>query len=172
MAISVSEIARKLKITNTELIEKAESLGFDIGKKAIKINENTANQIIEKIREFEKGKKGRDKMDKLKETFLKSETKKTTQKETDEEKIVYIDKTVIVHEFAKKLSMPVVKVISCLMNNGIMANLNQTIDFEIASIISEELGHKAILQEEGIIETQNQTIKKELKNLIREKHRR
>jgi len=170
MAISVSEIARKLNITNTELIEKAESLGFDIGKKAIKINENTANQIIEKIREFEKGKKSREKMNKLQETFAKSENKKTTQKEVEEDKVVNLDKTVVVHEFAKKLNMPVTKVISCLMNNGIMANLNQTIDFEIASIISEELGYKAILQEEGIIETQNQTIKKGLKNLIKEKN--
>jgi len=66
--------------------------------------------------------------------------------------------------------LPVTKVISCLMNNGIMANLNQTVDFEIASIISEELGYKAVLQEEGTLETQNQTIKKELKNLIKEKN--
>ncbi len=170
MAISVSEIARKLKITNLELIEKAESLGFDIGKKAIKINENTANQIIEKIRDFEKGKKGRERMDKLKETFLKSENKKVNKDEIVEEKVVAIDKTIIVHEFAKKLNLPVTKVISCLINNGIMANLNQTIDFEIASIISEELGYRAILQEEGIVETENQVIKKELKNLIKEKN--
>ena len=170
MAISVSEIARKLKITNLELIEKAESLGFDIGKKAIKINENTANQIIEKIRDFEKGKKGRERMDKLKETFLKSENKKTNKDEIAEEKVIVIDKTIVVHEFAKKLNLPVTKVISCLINNGIMANLNQTIDFEIASIISEELGYRAILQEEGIVETENQVIKKELKNLIKEKN--
>jgi len=170
MAISVSEIARKLKLTNLELIEKAESLGFDIGKKAIKINENTANQIIEKIRDFEKGKKGREKMNKLEETFLKSENKKAVKEEDVEEKIINIDKTIVVHEFAKKLGLPVTKVISCLMNNGIMANLNQTVDFEIASIISEELGYKAVLQEEGTLETQNQTIKKELKNLIKEKN--
>ncbi len=171
MAISVSEIARKLHITNNELIEKAESLGFNIGKKAIKINENTANQIIEKIKDFEKTKKSREKINKLKETFLKSENKKnTTQEEIKEEKIIQLDKTIVVHEFAKKLNMPVTKVISSLMNNGIMANLNQTIDFEIATIISEELGYKTVLQEEGIVETQNQTIKKELKGIIKEKN--
>lgn len=171
MAISVSEIARKLHITNNELIEKAESLGFNIGKKAIKINENTANQIIEKIKDFEKTKRSREKINKLKETFLKSENKKnTTQEEIKEEKIIQLDKTIVVHEFAKKLNMPVTKVISSLMNNGIMANLNQTIDFEIATIISEELGYKTVLQEEGIVETQNQTIKKELKGIIKEKN--
>lgn len=170
MAISVSEIARKLNITNNELIEKAESLGFDIGKKAIKINENTANQIIDKIREFEKGKKGRERMGKLTEGLLKSENKKTVEKEEKEERVVDIDKTIIVHEFAKKLGLPVTKVISHLMNNGIMANLNQTIDFEIASIISDELGFKATLKEEEANETVNQAIKKELKNLIKEKN--
>lgn len=171
MAISVSEIARKLHITNNELIEKAESLGFNIGKKAIKINENTANQIIEKIKDFEKTKRSREKINKLKETFLKSENKKnTTQEKIKEEKIIQLDKTIVVHEFAKKLNMPVTKVMSSLMNNGIMANLNQTIDFEIATIISEELGYKTVLQEEGIVETQNQTIKKELKGIIKEKN--
>lgn len=172
MAISVSEIARKLNITNNELIERAESLGFYIGKKAIKINDNTAKQIIEKIKDFEKNKKSREKIKKLNENFLKSENKKTNTQETDkqEEKFINIDKSIIVHEFAKKLNLPVTKVISSLMNNGIMANLNQTIDFEIASIIAEELGFKAILQEENIREDLNQTIKKELKTLIKEKN--
>ncbi len=171
MAISISEIARKLNITNNELIEKAESLGFDIGKKAIKINENTAKQIIEKIKEEEKGKRGKEKLKKLQKEFQNSKkNQKKDNSEDKKERIISLDKTIIVHEFAQKLDLPVTKVISCLMNNGIMANLNQSIDFEIATIIAEELGFKTELKEENYKESIDQTIKKELKELIKEKN--
>ena len=44
--MNVTELARKLRITPMELRDNLPQLGFDIGKKAIKINNNVANRII------------------------------------------------------------------------------------------------------------------------------
>ena len=45
-----------------------------------------------------------------------------------------------VGEFAKKLDLPVTKIIGELMKNGVMATINEQIDFDTASIIGSDLG--------------------------------
>lgn len=45
-----------------------------------------------------------------------------------------------VGEFADKLNVPVAKVIAELMKNGVMATINEQIDFDTASIIGSDLG--------------------------------
>lgn len=45
--MNVSELARQLKINTNELLDKLPSLGFDIGKKAIKVDDKIAYRIIE-----------------------------------------------------------------------------------------------------------------------------
>ncbi len=45
-----------------------------------------------------------------------------------------------VRELAQMLSVSPIDVIKALMNNGVMANINQVIDFDTAAIVAEELG--------------------------------
>lgn len=45
-----------------------------------------------------------------------------------------------VGEFAQKLDLPVTKIIGELMKNGVMATINEQIDFDTASIIGSDLG--------------------------------
>jgi translation initiation factor IF-2 len=45
-----------------------------------------------------------------------------------------------VGEFAEKLGLPVTRVIAELMKNGVMATINEQIDFDTAAIIGSELG--------------------------------
>lgn len=56
------------------------------------------------------------------------------------EKVITIADSVTVGELAEKLNIPVSKLIGELFKNGIVATINQQIDFETASIIVEELG--------------------------------
>jgi translation initiation factor IF-2 len=56
------------------------------------------------------------------------------------EKIVHIAPTVTVKKFSELLGMPATAVITELMKNGIMATINEEIDFDTASIIAEYLG--------------------------------
>lgn len=51
---------------------------------------------------------------------------------------IKLDKVVTVRNFAEKLGVPATKVIEKLMQNGIMANINESIDFDTAEIIADE----------------------------------
>ncbi|MCL1913815.1 MAG: translation initiation factor IF-2 [Eubacteriaceae bacterium] len=64
------------------------------------------------------------------------------------EGLVMIPPTISVSELAEKVLLSPVEVLKCLMNYGIMANINQIIDFETAWIVCEELGIELKLEEE------------------------
>lgn len=53
---------------------------------------------------------------------------------------IEIEDMITVGTLAEKLSLPVTKLIGELMKNGVMATVNERIDFETAQIIVEELG--------------------------------
>lgn len=53
---------------------------------------------------------------------------------------IKIEDTITVGDLAEKLMLPVTKLIAELMKNGVMATVNERIDFDTAQIIVEELG--------------------------------
>ena len=53
---------------------------------------------------------------------------------------IAIPEVIGVGEFAQKLELPVTKVIGELMKNGVMATINEQIDYDTAAIIGSELG--------------------------------
>ena len=59
---------------------------------------------------------------------------------SDQEKILVIAESVTVGELAETLNLPVTQLVGELFKNGIVATINQRIDFETAQIIVEELG--------------------------------
>jgi hypothetical protein len=46
--MNVSDLARRLKVTPQELLERLPKLGFDIGARAVKLDNRTAEQIFKK----------------------------------------------------------------------------------------------------------------------------
>ncbi len=56
------------------------------------------------------------------------------------ETIISIEPVITVGALAEKLQLPVTKLITELMKNGVMATVNERIDFDTAQIIVEELG--------------------------------
>ena len=67
-------------------------------------------------------------------------------------KEVTIPETIIVSDLAQKMSLKAALVIKHLMKLGIMATINQSIDQDTAAILVEELGHKAIMQNDDDFE--------------------
>ena len=57
-----------------------------------------------------------------------------------EKKILQLPEMVTVGELAEKLGLPVTKLVGELFKNGIMATVNQRIDYETVQIIVEEIG--------------------------------
>lgn len=65
------------------------------------------------------------------------------------EKVLQLPEMVTVGELAEKLDLPVTKLVGELFKNGIMATVNQRIDFETAQIIIEELGIDVQLEQKA-----------------------
>ena len=73
---------------------------------------------------------------------------------------VELPSVISVKDFADRANLPVTKVIGELMRNGILANINETIDYETAAIVGDDLGLNIIPaeEEEKAEETEEATV--------------
>ena len=62
---------------------------------------------------------------------------------TEARKIVEIPQTLTVRALAERIQASPIDLIKQLMANGVMANINQQIDFDTAAIIIHEMGFDA-----------------------------
>jgi translation initiation factor IF-2 len=127
----------------SELGEEKESIDVENADKA-KIYEEIYDKELDKeiIKNQRQKTAGRDTS---KERILKSEKKKKPsedEQETPKKGVVEIPSVITVKEFAEKTGINAAKIIGELMKNGILANINQQIDFDTASIISDDVGIK------------------------------
>jgi translation initiation factor IF-2 len=61
----------------------------------------------------------------------------------DGRKVLEIPSTLTVRDLAERLSISPIEIIKKLMANGVMANINQQIDYDTAAIVMEEFGYDA-----------------------------
>ncbi len=80
-----------------------------------------------------------------------------------EKKIVEIPSVLTVREFAEALNLPVTDIISKLVQNGVMATINESIDFDTMTIIGDELRFEIKATSNKIQDTNKETTKKNLK---------
>ncbi|MDX2776262.1 translation initiation factor IF-2 [Streptomyces caniscabiei] len=66
-----------------------------------------------------------------------------------QEKVLVVADSITVGELAEALNLPVTTLVGELFKNGIVATINQRIDFETATIIVEELGLDVTLQKKA-----------------------
>ncbi len=149
--MNVTELARRLRVTTDELFDKLPELGFSVGRKAIKIDNRQAQNIIRAWSEMKRKQRLAEKMERQKALGSRRE------REVDPStlKPLSLSEIVTVRDFATKMGLPVPRVMQELMKNGILASLNERIDFDTASIIAEDLGFKAE-KEDGVKEDEEQ----------------
>ncbi len=70
----------------------------------------------------------------------------TSHMETSRKKVA-IPEVVTVKDFADKANLSVSAVISDLIKNGVLASINETIDFETASIVGDDLGVEIVAED-------------------------
>src|SRR2546423_6411023 len=63
--------------------------------------------------------------------------------------VVTLPKTIVVGDLARALDVSVVDVIRGLVNMGTMVSINQSVDFETASLVANELGFETRAEEEA-----------------------
>src|SRR3989338_6169906 len=130
--MNVSELARRLRVSPDELKAKLPELGFDIGMRAIKIDDQMAEQIMRKWSMVT-----RLQVQRAVAGGVQGTVKKEAAPARGE---VTLPGVITVRDFALRLGLPVTSVMSELMKNGILASLNERIDFDTASIVAEDLG--------------------------------
>ena len=130
--MNITELARRLRTNPDELREKLPQLGFDVGTKAIKVDDRLVGKITHKWGEMKK-------LERLQVKYHKEE--KLVREAVEKVKDVLLPPAITVRDFSLKLGLPVNIVIQELMKNGILASLNERIDFETASILADDLGY-------------------------------
>lgn len=140
--MNISELARRLNVLPEELRSKLPELGFSIGTHAIKVDDRVAGQIQNAWAELKRRQRLQERMD-----LQKAEQERREQRGSEEQKPITLPAIITVRDFASLLQLPVPKVMQELMRSGIFASLNERLDFDTASIIAEDLGYKATLEE-------------------------
>ncbi len=133
--MNITDLARRLRVPAEELRAKLPELGFDIGQKALKVPDRDVGRIMGAWNAYKK----RQYLSKKREEQRAREERKMAVIEGTAEK-VQIPDVITVRDFAEKLNMPVAKVMQELMRAGILASLNERIDFDTASIVAQDLG--------------------------------
>ncbi len=59
---------------------------------------------------------------------------------------IILPATITVRNLAKTIDTSPIQIIKILMANGVMANINQQIDFDTAAIVASECGYEATLE--------------------------
>jgi translation initiation factor IF-2 len=62
------------------------------------------------------------------------------------DKIIELPASITVRELAQSINSSPIEVIKTLMANGVMANINQQIDFDTAAIVASEMGYEVTLE--------------------------
>jgi len=69
---------------------------------------------------------------------------------SDTSKVLELPVNITVRELAKRLEASPIQVIKILMSNGVMANINQVVDFDTASIVASEFNLETTLESDKL----------------------
>ena len=117
--MDISSLSSQLNISTQELRSRAKEKGFFISPRANKIDNQLAKKILEA---FPPAKP------------VVAATASTAKKQ------IKLPTFIKVREFAVLLNLHVVDIIKELIKNGVMATINEEIDFDTASIVAADLG--------------------------------
>ncbi len=141
--MNISELARKLNVPIQELRDNLPELGFHIGQRALKVDDNVVEKITKAWAEHERLKK--------RKVEVKAETVVVvggvTAPVVVPEKKIILPNLISIRELSAKLQVPVTKLMGKLLENGVLSSMNQNIDFETAAIVSADFGFVAVAED-------------------------
>lgn len=177
--LRVYELAKELEVSSKDLINMlSEEFNIQVKNHMSVIEEEDAELIKELIEESKKSedkqktetKKTEDILEKYEEfAEEKIKVKKNKKKTKDEDigvepnnitsneddKTIEIGDTITVKELSEKLNKPSTEVIKQLIFTGVMAAINQEIDFNTASKVAEKFNAVLVKKEEPLIKIEN-----------------
>lgn len=159
--VRVYELAKELRMTSKELISKMKDLDLNINSHMSSLEEEEAEMVKELIEEEKKLKKSHNRSNsKYNKKMNKKGNKKNRQQsiakevdrvKSDDGKVegkkitsIEIGDTITVKDFAEKIGVSATELITKLIGLGVMAGINDSIDYDVASLVGEEFGCEVI----------------------------
>lgn len=139
--MNVTELARRLQMPTKDLLEIMPRLGFAVGRRAIKVDDRLVDRIMEAVLKEKRRQEQTARSVSVRELSLLDQEHRQ-QEEGRRSQPLQLPAVITVRDLAEQMKLPVAKVIGELMRNGVMANINERIDYETAAIIAEDLGYK------------------------------
>lgn len=130
--MNLSSLSSQLNLSIQELRSKARDKGFFISPKANKIDNFLAKKITESL-------------------SVQAPVTLTNAKPAEPKK-VKLPSFLKVRDFADLLKLPVVTVIKNLIKNGVMATINEEIDYDTAAIVASDLGFDVETEKDSSIQ--------------------
>ena len=140
--MNVTELARSLRVHPKKLLEILPEFGFDIGAKAIKIDDRIAQQITRSWRRIKSEMEKREEEEKTKEKELEKQLRQ------EKGETIKIPAEITVGKLAEILNLQTTKLIMEFMKNGILATINENVDHDTAVLVAEDLGYTVEQAEE------------------------
>lgn len=134
--MNVTELARRLKVPTKELLEKLPELGISLGKRAIKVNEKDAQNIMRAWRDY----KRKELVQRKHREQQEKDERRRTRLEATSDKAIALPTVMTVRTFAELLEVPLTEVMRELMSAGVFASVNERLDFDTAAIVAGDLG--------------------------------
>ncbi len=145
--MNVTDLARQLRVPPQRLLQVLPEFGFDIGARAVKVDDRVAQQIQREWRRIKFILEDREKKEKDKQKELEKEARRQSGA------TVKISGRITVKDLAVVLDIPLNKLILELMKNGILATQNEFLDRDTAVIVAEEMGYTVEHEDKKIEET-------------------
>jgi len=148
--MNIADLSKRTNLSKDEIYRIIVKLRLPVPERAKKIENKWAERIEQHLKE-------------------RAQRKPVAAGPKAPARTIQIPARVTVKRFAELLEKPVTAVITELLRNGIVANLNESIDFETAAIISEDLGVKVERGEGTGADTQTKLTPQQIKELLTEK---
>ena len=165
--IRVHELSKKLGLTNDDMLKFLHGEGIEAKSHSSSLDEETAEFIAELYRDSqivkeEEGSASTDepvanddmesatKRKKSKEKSRKESVvealpeEKSEEKSEDSDNVIHVKPPIVVKDLAEALKVKANVVIMELMGRGIMANINQSIDEDVAKSVAEKHGFELV----------------------------
>lgn len=153
--LRVYQLATELGVSSKALMDKMAELGMVVKSHMSTIDDGDADALIEIFApEQESGESGdAEKIEESMEdesTKKKKTNKKKHAEEVEKEEIIEIPESITVRELSEKIGIEANKVIGKLIGMGIMAAVNQNIDYDTAEMLANEFDVEILPQEEEV----------------------
>ncbi|MGO1367933.1 MAG: translation initiation factor IF-2 [Senegalia sp. (in: firmicutes)] len=166
----VYQLAKELSISSKELIAKMKELNIEVTSHMSTIDEEEAKILKELFdvnnkenakQKFNKD-EGEKNIDKLKNEDNINEEVTEIENELNDENVIELEGQLTVKELGEKLDISSNELIGKLIGMGIMANINQELDYETTELIASEYGYTIkesdVLEEKTLEEKQEEEL--------------